>query len=86
MELREQVVTNIFTLLPQVLRREVSEVTEHTLLMEELGLTSSSTLELLLDLEDRLGIEINVEEINDGDVDTVGALADYIAGHVLTDA
>jgi acyl carrier protein len=52
--------------------------------MEDLGLTSSTTLELMLELEESLGIEINVEDIGEDDVTTLGALADFIATHQLT--
>jgi acyl carrier protein len=84
-DLRTRIVESMYDLLPQVLRREVPTPTEQTRLMEDLGLTSSTTLELLLELEEKLEIQINVEEIDQQDVGTIGALADYIAGHLLTD-
>jgi acyl carrier protein len=84
-DLRQRIVESMFPLLPRVLRREVPGPTEQTRLMEDLGLTSSTTLELLLELEETLGIEINVEDIGEDDVTTLGALADFIATHQLTD-
>jgi acyl carrier protein len=54
-------------------------------LMEDLGLTSVSTLELMLELEDALEIQIDVEEIEPADLTSLGALADFVAGHVLAD-
>ncbi len=81
--LRGRVVAATAALLPRVLRREVAPVGEDTRLMEDLGLTSASTLELLLELEEALGVEINVEDVEREDFATVGSLADYIAGHTL---
>lgn len=84
-DLRPRILEAMYTLLPRVLRREVPGVSEQTTLMEDLGLTSSTTLELLLELEESLEIQINVEDIAEDDVTKLGALADYIAGHLLTD-
>ncbi|MEN3308208.1 MAG: hypothetical protein V7603_4410 [Micromonosporaceae bacterium] len=83
LELRQQVVDSMGMLLPRVLRREVPAVSEDTRLMEELGLTSSSTLELLLELEEELQIQINVEDVDREDFASIGRLADFIAGHTL---
>jgi acyl carrier protein len=44
-----------------------------------------STLELMLELEDTLEIQIDVEEIEPADLASLGALADFIAGHVAAD-
>jgi acyl carrier protein len=84
-DLRERIIEAMYPLLPRVLRREVTGASESTTLMEDLGLTSSTTLELLLELEESLEIQINVEDISEDDVTTLGALADYISGHLLTD-
>jgi acyl carrier protein len=80
---REQVVTTICTVLPRVTRGELTVATEDTRLMEDLGLSSSSTLELMLELEDALEIQINVEDIDRDDFRTVGTLASFVAGHLL---
>ena len=82
---REQVVTTICTVLPRVTRGELAVATEDTRLMEDLGLSSSSTLELMLELEDALEIQINVEDIDRDDFRTVGTLATFVAGHLLTE-
>jgi acyl carrier protein len=78
--LREQVVASIRTLLPRVARRELPEITEETRL-PDLGLSSATMLELMLELEDSLEIQVDVEEFDDPDAETVGSLADYIAAH-----
>jgi acyl carrier protein len=51
--------------------------------LDELGLNSSLGLELLLELEGELAIQIDVEELDQEEMYTVGDLADYIAGHSI---
>jgi acyl carrier protein len=41
----------------------------------ELGIDSLDTVEMLMNLEDKLGVEVELDE----KVETVGALAEYIA-------
>ena len=53
-------------------------------LMQDLGLRSASMLELFLELEDRLSIEIDLEEIDEAAVTSVGDLADFVASHATT--
>lgn len=84
-DLRQRIVDQMYALLPQVLNRELPDVSEQTRLMEDLGLTSSTTLELMLGIEEELEIQVNVEDIEQDDVGTVGALATFIAGHLMTD-
>jgi acyl carrier protein len=81
--LREQVLEAICSLLPRVLKREVPEASETTTLMDDLGLSSTTGLELVLELEDRLEREISVEDLGRDDFETVGSLATYIAGNLL---
>ncbi|KAA2255917.1 acyl carrier protein [Solihabitans fulvus] len=83
-DLRQQIVDSIGELLPRVLKREVPELPESTRLFDELGLSSASTLELLLELEEALDLQIDVEEIDQGDLESVGTLADFVAAHSLT--
>jgi acyl carrier protein len=81
--LRQRVLTSMTTVLPHVLRGEQPDVSESTRLMEDLGLTSTSTLELMLELEEDLQIQIDVEDIEPPDLASVGTLADFIAAHAL---
>jgi acyl carrier protein len=83
-DLRERVVRGMSALLPGVLKREVADVSEGARLFD-LGMSSANTLELLLELEDELEIQIDVEEIGESDLESVGTLADFIARHALTD-
>jgi len=50
-------------------------------LMEELGLSSTLGLELLLELEDQLLILIDVELMDQEKVATVGDMATFVAAH-----
>jgi len=84
--LRERLVDTICALLPRVLGREVSGATADTALMGALGLSSTAGLELVLELEERLDLEISVEDLGRGDFGTVGSLADYVAGNLITEA
>ena len=82
--LRERVFGSILTLLPGVMGRELPELSAETKLMEELGMRSASVLELLLGLEDDLEIAIDVEEIDEPNMRSVGDLADFVASHTIT--
>ena len=57
-------------------------LSEKTRLMEDLGMTSATALELMLGLEDALDIQIDVEEIQPDDMASLGGLADFIAGQM----
>lgn len=87
--LRERIMESIHIVLPKVLSLDpdaAAGLSESTLLMEELGMTSTVTMELILELEDALEIQIDVEEMEPADVASIGALADYVTGHmVVTD-
>jgi acyl carrier protein len=83
-DLRGRVEQGIVLLLPRVLHQEATEpVPVDAALMEDLGLTSGSTLELILELEDHLDIQIDVEDITPDDLGTAATLATFIAAHVV---
>ncbi|MDW3848585.1 phosphopantetheine-binding protein [Micromonospora sp. BRA006-A] len=77
---RAQVVDRLTVLLTRMLRPD-APVTEQTQLMDDLGLSSSLGLELLLSLEDELEIQIDVEELDEDRMATLGDLADYITAN-----
>ena len=66
-----------------MLKREVSGASETTTLMDDLGMSSTTGLELVLELEDKLEREISVEDMGRDNFETVGSLADYVAGNLL---
>jgi acyl carrier protein len=81
--LRDVVLESICALLPRVLKRDVGGVTADTTLMETLGMSSTTALELVLELEERLEREISVEDLEREDFTTIGTLAGYIAANLL---
>lgn len=81
-ELRSRVVDTLAVLLGQLLGGDLPDVSEETRLFDELGLSSSRTLELLLTLEEELDIQVDVEEIDRDDLTSVGTLADFVVAHV----
>jgi acyl carrier protein len=83
--LRGRMVDGICALLPALLRREVPGASAETALMDALGMTSTTALELVLRLEESLELEISVEDLDREDFDTVGTLADYVAANLLTE-
>lgn len=83
---RTEIVAHLRDALSAALDREVTELPEATLLYEDLALDSVGTLELLVRLEDTLGIEVDPEDLDLQVLHTVGTLADYVAGHLGTTA
>lgn len=79
-EFRRQVIDTMTAVLDRLLDR-AEPVTEDMRLMEELGLSSTLALELMLELEDRLMIFIDVEHMGQDQMRTVGDLATFVAGH-----
>ena len=83
-EFRQQVLDTMTTVLARLLDR-TEPVTEDMRLMEELGLSSTFGLELLLQVEDQLMILIDVEVMDADQMKTVGDLATFVAGHSRPD-
>jgi acyl carrier protein len=77
---RQRVVDTMTTVLAQLLDR-AEPITEEMSLMEELRLSSTLGLELLLQVEDELEILIDVEQMDADKMRTVGDMATFIAGH-----
>jgi len=77
---RRRVVDTLTTTLARLLDRP-EPVTEDMRLMEELGLSSTLALELLLECEDQLEILIDVEQMDQDQMKTVGDLAIFVAGN-----
>jgi 3-oxoacyl-[acyl-carrier-protein] synthase III len=79
--LRTQVVDTLGVLLGRMLGAGLTDMSEQTRLFDELGLSSSKTLELLLSLEDELDLQVDVEEIDRRDLASLGSLADFVVAH-----
>lgn len=81
-DLRKRVVDRIGVLLPTITgRQDVAAMPEETRLFDELGLSSSKTLELLLALEEDLDIHVDVEDIDRSSLETIGSMADFVSDH-----
>jgi acyl carrier protein len=78
--LRDRVVEAMTTVLKRLVERE-EPITEDMHMADELGVSSSLGLELLLEVEEQLGIQIAVERMRPDELLTVGELATFIAGH-----
>jgi acyl carrier protein len=79
---RTGIIEHIRQSLAAALGYEITGLHETTMLYQDLGLASIGTLELLLDLEDTLGIEVDPEDLEMEVFRTVGSLADYVAGRL----
>ncbi|MFT7835774.1 phosphopantetheine-binding protein [Saccharothrix sp. BKS2] len=77
---RDRVVQAMTTVLKRLVERE-EPITEDMHMVDELGVSSSMGLELLLEVEEQLGIQIDVERMRPDELLTVGQLATFIAGH-----
>lgn len=75
---RQTIVARITEALSEVLKRDVSGATEETRLIEDLQMDSTTVLELLMAVEDTLGFEVDPENLQMDDFQTVGTLADHI--------
>lgn len=75
---RPKLVAAIETALSEVLEREVSGLTEEIRLFEDMHLDSTSILELLMALEDIVGISVDPETLDMDDFKSVGTLANYL--------
>ena len=76
---RSTITADILRALAEVLERDVSGIPEGTRLFEDLYLDSTAVLELLMALEDTIGIEVDPETLDMGDFKTIGTLSDYVA-------
>lgn len=75
---RPELVAAVETALSEVLEREVSGLTEDTRLFDDMHLDSTSVLELLMALEDIVGISVDPDTLDMDDFTSVGTLARYL--------
>lgn len=81
---RAGIIEHIRQSLTMALGREIADLGETTMLFEDLGVESLGILELLLNLEDTLGIEVDPEDLEMETFRTVKSLADYVTRHAMT--
>jgi acyl carrier protein len=75
---RTEIVEHLKIALSAVLNREVTDLTPQSRLFEDLAMDSTSVIELLMSLEDTMGLEIDPDELGPEVFRTVGSLTDYI--------
>ncbi|MEW9514571.1 MULTISPECIES: phosphopantetheine-binding protein [Streptomyces] len=74
---RTDVTTALETALSTVLDRPVTELRGGTRLFDDLHLDSTTMLEMLMELEDSLGLEVDPEELDADDFETVDTFTDF---------
>jgi acyl carrier protein len=80
---RTEIIAHLQISLSAVLNRDILELPENARLFDDLGLDSTSVIELLMALEDTINLEVDPDELEPEIFQTVGSLADYIeAGFV----
>jgi acyl carrier protein len=77
-----KIVSAIEQALTDVLQRPISGMAEETRLFDDLHLDSTSVLELLMALEDTVGIEVDPESLEVSDFKTIGTLAGYVSDNL----
>lgn len=79
----QEIIEHLRESLSVILDRELPELSADTRIIEDLGLDSMRFVELVMSLEDTLGVEVDPETLEDNDVfRTAGSLADYIEGQL----
>lgn len=77
---RQQVIDTICAVLKVILEFD-GQVTAEMDLREDLGLKSEPSLEMLLDVEEQLGIQVDTEFLDVDEMRSVADLGTFIAGH-----
>ncbi|KJK46889.1 acyl carrier protein [Lentzea aerocolonigenes] len=75
---REEVVTALEKALTEVLDQPVHDLKGDTRLFEDLHLDSTTALETLMALEDTIGLEVDPEELDADDFETVDKFTDFV--------
>ncbi|MET9914615.1 phosphopantetheine-binding protein [Streptomyces sp. NPDC006476] len=75
---RTEVVHQIESALSEALERPIDGLSEDVRLFDDMHLDSTSVLEVLMTLEDTVGVEVDPEQLEMADFATVGSFADYL--------
>ena len=75
---RTELLDHVRLALAAVLNRELPELSEDSRLFEDLGLDSTSVIELLMSLENSINLEIEPDSLEPEVFMTVRSLTDYI--------
>ena len=77
---RAEIISQITAILEDVAEVSPEDVTESSVLMDDLDLSSMEILTIVADLEETFGLRIPVKELRN--FVTMGALVDYLAANV----
>ena len=77
---RSEIVSQILAILEDVAEISPEDVTEDSVLMDDLDLSSMEILTVVADLEEPFGLRIPEKELRN--FVTISDLADYLAAHV----
>ncbi len=80
---RQQAAMQIKGALDTVLKRDLDELTDETRLFEDLNLDSTSVIELLITIEEAIGLTVDVDELDPEVFTTVGSLTDFVAAMAM---
>jgi acyl carrier protein len=75
---RTELLDHVRLALTAVLNRDLPDLSEESRLFEDLGLDSTSVIELLMSLETSINLEIDPDSLEPEVFMTVRSLADYI--------
>ncbi|MGQ0838593.1 acyl carrier protein [Actinokineospora sp.] len=75
---RAQIVEYVRISLSEVLEEDIAEITEDARLFEDLGLDSTSAIELLMAIEDTTGLETDLDDLDPELFRTVGGVVSFI--------
>ncbi len=82
-ELRGRIMRGIEEVLPRILKIELADIPENACFFEDFGLTSSGTIDLVLEIEEELDIQVDIEHLSVDDLRSIGSLTDFVAGHLV---
>ncbi|WP_329182064.1 acyl carrier protein (plasmid) [Streptomyces decoyicus] len=75
---RDEVVAAITAALTQVLNQDLTGLDADARLFDQVGLDSSGVFELLMELEDRLSVELDTDSLEMRHFETVRSLAGFL--------
>lgn len=74
---RGRVLATVSAVLAKVLGRALPSLADETALIDDLGLDSTQVLELLMDLEEKLGVEFDFDVLEQDDIETLGSITNF---------
>ena len=76
---RQALAEGVTHLIASFVQRDPATLPEDTRLFADLGMDSTNALELLMRIEDELGISFDADTLLQQHLETIGSLTDYLA-------